>query len=1342
MKTRLKLLIFFVVMWFIYPLLFSQQIDTLYIRKGENGRIVFARFAVNENTDRKISNATNFLKTILNAKTEDEFRLISTLTDKIGISHKKYQQYYKGYKVEGAEYSVHGKDDIIEVINGNYQEVNIENLIPIIEAEQAFAQALVYVNAEKYKWDVFINENIFSHSELVIAENHVEGENPFRLSWKFYISSIEPDNERIIFVDAINGKVIQDISLVFNSNTSGYAQTKYSDGQNIICDSYPQGYRLYETKNTVLNKSLIIHTFNIQNRVYEPYLIEFTNTNTNWKSGNWVDFNRDQAALDVHWGSEKIIDYWNSVHFRNGIHDTVNIISYAHYGRNFNNASYNSSTHVLKYGDGDSTTYSPFTSLDIVAHEIGHGVAWHTANFRSSIFTPREAGALNEGFSDIWGVCVKYWVTSSKPLWKTSSEIILDPNYNCIRDIQNPKSVFSTYGPCPNTYMGEFWDITNYDPHKNSTVLSHCFYLLCEGGSGINDNGNSFNVVGIGIKKAQHIAYSALAYYLQSFSNFHDARDAFIQAAIDLYGDCSPEVISVSSAWYAVGVGNNITSNTTWSNNSYFVSECVTINSGFTLTITGNVYCSSSATFVVKPGGRLIVDGGTITNACPNMMWQGITVLGGTLQNHGIVQVINNGKIENAQCAVTLNENATVYAYNANFVNNTMGVFFKPSAGSGNFIKTNFELNDNYFGETGPGSFGDTRDFISHLRMYSSGNVLIEGCNFSSTAHPLATNCGIEAMNTNVTIKEICPLNCPLFSCIGCPSFCNEKCMIKTRFSGFSLAVSGRNFGTLAHLKVRFTIFEDNYTGAIFSVANYLELLKNEFNISKNGAYGLNVAYCTGYKIEENTFTDKFPALGRSTVGSYISNSGTAENEIYKNTYIGLNEAQCFSGTNSSQKDTLCKGNPRDISPGNPQVYASTGLQTLCNEFKNSQSRDIQIGIVNSGYNMNSIRKNQGNLLSPAGNMFYDHPAINIDNTLSQHNLNYYYDVNKPNSCPNIVSSNVTLIPATASNGCPSKIFGSGGGGQQIKEGGKMDLEKALAQYDEWNEQYNYWLAKAKEVCGEEGEGNKEKGEGENEVCSLILDRVSYYSALKDNYFNAIIVAVMNSYELRVTSYDTLRFLFNYRGQYQDYLSIVETFLAESNFTEASATLSTMFKKFKLNDEQVNELTGLQVYTRWLQQLEEKESNIYKLSENEIEYLVNFVETHIGRGVLFANNILCALYDICKEDETMRGFKDEMINGERRREKGESEKEDSYGLMVLRSYGLEIFPNPGKDYITVASEIEDCYFELINAVGVVVKSEKLNRGSNTINTSSLPQGIYIYRAGTGEKTVTGKWVKN
>jgi hypothetical protein len=842
-----------------------------------------------------------------------------------------------------------------------------------------------------------------------------------------------------------------------------------------------------------------------------------------------------------------------------------------------------------------------------------------------------------------------------------------------------------------------------------------------------------------------------------------------------------------------------INSNTTWTTPQKPCGNII-VQSGATLTVKNLLYLGANRSITIQPGAKLIVDGGVLTNACPSALWKGITVLGdlnlppNTLYQ-GYVQVINGGKIENAQYGITVKAGGIVTGTNADFVNNTIGVFFDDQATGGSFTRTHFELNDNYLGETGSGAIGDKRDFEAHIKMWNSGNVTVTGCTFTSTApyYTNSRNLGISALNSFLEVKEYCTKT-PLPG-----KFCNEPDMTKSRFQGLTLGIKSYNFGTLPRLKVRFSIFKDNLKGGIeFNYSNYLEMIKNEFIITQSGSYGLYVSGATGYKIEENWFEDNLHTANEQTTGLKIGNSGSPENEVYKNEYKNLYIAQQFMDKNSSLVDTTGSGGPQPIKDKIPPV---TGLQTLCNVFTNSRFRDIYAGYLPATHNRNSIRTHQGALLSPAGNDFYGNPPLNIDYTLSQHEINYYYDVNTPNSKPNNVTSNVTTIPTTASNGCPSKI---GNNPPPTKGGYEEFLTRALRQYDEWNEQYEYWLAQWYGKCGEDermrglnderimNKGRKGEKENENltllhsyaltlsEECEYILQMISYYSALKDNYFNGIIVVAMSEEEeestkarkheganadenltfLRsyaLTVFENLRYLFSYRNNYTDNLCIVETYLAENNFGEALTSLSKMVKQFELDEEQIFELKGLEIYIHWLQQLEEREKTIYSLPEEDIMQLVNYVETNTGRGVAFAKGILCGVYDICLEeeengdDEMIRGLDDVMIRG-LEDEVIENQSKSAQSVSSEFQNSITLVPNPTTGELTINNEqLTINNIEIYDVSGKKLSSNHhitssshhliISSSHHLINISHLQAGIYFVKITTEAGVVVKKVVK-
>jgi len=537
----------------------AQDADTLEIQRAKNGKISFARFRAN--TNRQMKNAATFLKQALQMKGDDELRLSKEIIDEIGITHQRYQQYYKGIKIENAEYILHGNNQIIETINGDFQDISISSIKPTLDEATALASALNFVNAKKYKWqDVGLEKFIkarnnsalatyYPKGELVIARDDLAGSKAFKLAWKYIISSLEPDNEQMIFVDAMVGNVINNIPLICNINTPCTAQTKYTGTKGITGDSYNGSYRLQESRNNVP-----VQTLNLYGAATYAQATDFVNTNTNWTSANWSNFNRDQQALDAHWGAEMVLYYWRTVFNRNSIDGNgMTALGYVHFGLNWGNAAWmGPQNNFMVYGDGDGTTYRAMVSLDICGHEFGHGINQFTANLAHN---SDESGALNEGFSDIWGASVEHWAAPTKQTWLMNEEVMANTAFDCERNLQNPKDI-KAIEHCPDTYHGINWSNTG-NAWTNSTVLSHWFYLLSQGGNGTNDNYNNYNVTGITIEVAQKIAYRAESLYLHSSSDYQAARNATVSAAIDLYGSNSCQVISVTDAWYAVGVGDS-----------------------------------------------------------------------------------------------------------------------------------------------------------------------------------------------------------------------------------------------------------------------------------------------------------------------------------------------------------------------------------------------------------------------------------------------------------------------------------------------------------------------------------------------------------------------------------------------------------------------------------------------------------------------------------------------------------------------------------------------------------------------------------------------------------------
>jgi Zn-dependent metalloprotease len=79
----------------------------------------------------------------------------------------------------------------------------------------------------------------------------------------------------------------------------------------------------------------------------------------------------------------------------------MDLILNVHFGEDYMNAFWDGDE--MTFGDGDGEIFISFTrSLDVVAHELAHGVTQFTADLE--YFS--QSGALNEHFSDVFGSAI------------------------------------------------------------------------------------------------------------------------------------------------------------------------------------------------------------------------------------------------------------------------------------------------------------------------------------------------------------------------------------------------------------------------------------------------------------------------------------------------------------------------------------------------------------------------------------------------------------------------------------------------------------------------------------------------------------------------------------------------------------------------------------------------------------------------------------------------------------------------------------------------------------------------------------------------------------------------
>jgi Zn-dependent metalloprotease len=468
-------------------------------------------------------------------------------------TYYKYQQTFNQVPVEFAMFNVKSVNGKVNVLMGDYYANMSPSNAITVDANAALEYAKKAVPAKVYKWElkreeaeikVALNKPDFSYdpnTSLVILPININNKTEFRYAYKLDIFAHEPMQRFYVYIDAENGSVLKKISRICAADVKATGTTRYHGVQTITTDSLsPNTFILRE--NNRKGRGMQIETRNCQT-FFENESVNFTNPTKVWNIANAA---KDEAALDCHFGAERTYDYY----FDSLNHDSYDgqgskLLQYVHYDAGYFNAFWTGSYSC--YGDG---SMDPLTGIDVVSHEITHGVTQYTADLIYEL----ESGALNESFSDIFGTVVEF-----KSLGSAASWVIGTRSFS-LRDMSNPNRYNN-----PDTYGGVAWTNTvdcipggsndGCGVHNNSGVQNFWFYVLAQGDTGVNDLKNAYAVNGIGMDKAAKIAFRNLKNYLTPQSDYADARRGSIQAAIDLYGYDSPEMISVMNAWYAVGVG-------------------------------------------------------------------------------------------------------------------------------------------------------------------------------------------------------------------------------------------------------------------------------------------------------------------------------------------------------------------------------------------------------------------------------------------------------------------------------------------------------------------------------------------------------------------------------------------------------------------------------------------------------------------------------------------------------------------------------------------------------------------------------------------------------------------
>jgi len=363
--------------------------------------------------------------------------------------------------------------------------------------------------------------------------------------------------------------------------------TLQADGTYALVDqtrgSLPNPYFLEWEGMNITGLSTLYEMHDMENWGY----LSFYSTNPDNLWGDYLPFqdapyeglkNGETAAIDAHYGISLTWDLYKHVFGRDGIDGLgttpFTIVHMRNPGNatKWDNAMWSNTMFGMLFGDGsyysdklmvDWNTGIPYpgnpygmmslTELDVAGHELSHGLTFGTAD----LIYRGESGGLNESISDIMGTMVEAYH------YRTQDGLV--PNFGNDWKLggkcrpSGPMRFMDTPSKdglsADNWYEGLNW----MEVHYSSGPLNRFFYYLSAGAPS-SQQAEAWSPYlpggsdGLGNDKAIRIVYKALTEYMVPSTTYHQAGEALVQAATDLYGASSAELTSTKKALTGINV--------------------------------------------------------------------------------------------------------------------------------------------------------------------------------------------------------------------------------------------------------------------------------------------------------------------------------------------------------------------------------------------------------------------------------------------------------------------------------------------------------------------------------------------------------------------------------------------------------------------------------------------------------------------------------------------------------------------------------------------------------------------------------------------------------------------
>ncbi|MBE7441390.1 MAG: T9SS type A sorting domain-containing protein [Flavobacteriales bacterium] len=792
--------------------------------------------------------------------------------------------------------------------------------------------------------------------------------------------------------------------------------------------------------------------------------------------------------------------------------------------------------------------------------------------------------------------------------------------------------------------------------------------------------------------------------------------------------ECCIENTTFSTTTYS----NEQSGTQTWTTSSNPFGNATTITVKDELIIkTGANITATGLRFEFAPDAKLVIEQGarftanscifTVNTECENApMWNGIEVHGPSANKQWFDAgrfIANSSTIEHSYLGVhnfatvksgtpgvfwedyTFKRGGVIQATNTTFKNNHRGtVFF----GFQNKSILNLPINDEskfdncIFQTSTQLNKPSLTPTVIMAHLFDVQGVNFYGCDFKNTASYAAIpyidrGMGISANNCLITVTKKCNV-------VNCTN--PDKGNFINLLRGIeSIATSTKT------TEVSYTNFYNNWRSIYLEEVDLAKITQNYVNVGADSywgsSYGLYLNTCDGYTVENNTFNTN-TTTQNGYVGVYVLNSGTENNEIYRNTFDKF-----YIGSQAV-----------DVNGNGVFGSGSKGLEFRCNTYINGRDHDILIssGSINQTHgtcvSATSPSNNRFSYTTQYGDFWQVDLTKNISYQFSQPNgynlapRNYpiatHY--NNANTFPTICGS-YNFNPSTS---CPDRI-NTGGGSSSMSFGGSStnlmiemeanqvvieDLEDELAQM---NTNDTTAIKEKKETIAY-FKNQKEKAKNNLLQHYLLSEDV-------ENRFEEMLPII----EKEANPHKKMRF-----------------YLAAKKFDKAQELLDKVANKKTFGSfiKLYSSLLALEQSANFDEELRTNATLLQKITEladaTDDSYEKSFAKTILKRAGL-RNDL-----------ETI-----EMINLSSARLMNHNE--ETQNSTFITQHSIAVFPNPtsGEVNITHNLNLENgkVNFKVYNMLGVEVLNENLTSTNNEVQLNNLKSGIYFYTITQNNQTI-------